>query len=131
LKDINLKRISQLQDSLAKYPELSRSLSIADAVKFTKQAFYSGDPERYDLLRGNEKTFILPYLEAAQDSGGLARGFIDEERRSTRLTVQVADVGTARMDVLMANAACGGGFHLRPGEVRRDPQRHQRGVPGG
>ncbi|MBK9514673.1 MAG: MMPL family transporter [Flavobacteriales bacterium] len=102
LKDINLKRISQLQDSLAKYPELSRSLSIADAVKFTKQAFYSGDPERYDLLRGNEKTFILPYLEAAQDSGGLARGFIDEERRSTRLTVQVADVGTARMDVLMA-----------------------------
>jgi len=102
LKDINLKRISQLQDSLAKYPELSRSLSIADAVKFTIQAFYSGDPERYDLLRGNEKTFILPYLEAAQDSGGLARGFIDEERRSTRLTVQVADVGTARMDVLMA-----------------------------
>ena len=102
LKDINLKRISQLQDSLAKYPELSRSLSIADAVKFTKQAFYNGDPERYDLLRGNEKTFILPYLEAAQDSGGLARGFIDEERRSTRLTVQVADVGTARMDVLMA-----------------------------
>jgi hypothetical protein len=33
-------------------------------------------------LRGTEKTFILPYLEAAQDSGGLARGFIDEERRS-------------------------------------------------
>jgi predicted RND superfamily exporter protein len=101
LKDINLKRIAQLQDSLATHPELSRSLSIADAVKFTKQAFYGGDPARYDLLRGNEKTFILPYLESAQDKGDLARGFIDEERRSTRITVQVADVGTARMDVLM------------------------------
>jgi predicted RND superfamily exporter protein len=101
LKDTNLKRIAQLQDSLATHPELSRSLSIADAVKFTKQAFYGGDPARYDLLRGNEKTFILPYLESAQDKGDLARGFIDEERRSTRITVQVADVGTARMDVLM------------------------------
>jgi hypothetical protein len=102
LKDINLKRIGQLQDSLATHPELSRSLSIADAVKFTKQAFYGGDPTRYDLLRGNEKTFILPYLESAQDKGDLARGFIDEERRSTRITVQVADIGTARMDELMA-----------------------------
>lgn len=102
LKDINLRRIAELQDSLATHPELSRSLSIADAVKFTKQAFYGGDPMRYDLLRGNEKTFILPYLESAQDKGGMARGFIDEERRSTRVTVQVADVGTARMDALMA-----------------------------
>jgi predicted RND superfamily exporter protein len=101
LKDVNLKRIAELQDSLATHPELSRSLSIADAVKFTKQAFYGGDPARYELLRGNEKTFILPYLESAQDKGDLARGFIDEERRSTRITVQVADVGTARMDVLM------------------------------
>lgn len=102
LKDINLKRIGQLQDSLATHPELSRSLSIADAVKFTRQAFYGGDPARYDLLRSNEKTFILPYLESAQDKGDLARGFIDEERRSTRITVQVADIGTARMDELMA-----------------------------
>ncbi|MEZ4757487.1 MAG: MMPL family transporter [Flavobacteriales bacterium] len=102
LKDINLKRIAQLQDSLATHPELSRSLSIADAVKFTKQAFYGGDPARYDLLRSNEKTFILPYLESAQDKGDLARGFIDDERRSTRISVQVADVGTARMDALMA-----------------------------
>jgi predicted RND superfamily exporter protein len=101
LKDVNLKRIGQLQDSLSTHPELSRSLSIVDAVKFTRQAFYGGDPARYDLLRGNEKTFILPYLESAQDKGDLARGFIDEERRSTRITVQVADVGTARMDVLM------------------------------
>ena len=102
MKDVNLKRISQLQDTFALYPELSRSLSIADAVKFTKQAFYGGDPERYALLSSNEKTFILPYLEAQQGKdGGLAKGFIDEERRSTRITLQVADVGTARMDVLM------------------------------
>jgi predicted RND superfamily exporter protein len=105
LKEINLKRIDRLQDSLALYPELSRSLSIADAVKFTKQAFYGGAVERYQLIKANgPDQFILPYLEGAKDKkGGVANGFIDEERQVTRITMQVADVGTARMDVLMAD----------------------------
>lgn len=101
LKDANLKRLARLQDSLRGYPELSRSLSVADAAKFTKQAFYGGDPDRYALMHPQEKSFILPYLEAAQDQDGLARAFIDDEKRTTRLTMQVADVGTARMDTLL------------------------------
>ncbi|WKZ65349.1 MAG: MMPL family transporter [Flavobacteriales bacterium] len=101
LKDANLRRIARLQDSLAAFPELSRSLSVADAVKFIKQSFYGGDPARYDLIRGTERTFILPYLENAATPGGPARGFLDEDRRSTRITMQVADIGTARMDPLL------------------------------
>lgn len=104
LKEANLRLISRLQDTLALYPELSRSLSIADAVKFTKQAFYGGDPERYQLLRSSgPDQFIAPYLEGAREQGGVARGFLDEDRQATRLTMQVADVGTARMDILLAD----------------------------
>ncbi len=104
LKESNLRLISRLQDTLALYPELSRSLSIADAVKFTKQAFYGGDPERYQLIRASgPDQFIAPYLEGAKDQGGVARGFLDEDRQTTRLTMQVADVGTARMDLLLAD----------------------------
>ncbi len=105
LKEINLKRISRLQDSLALHPELSRSISIADAVKFTKQAFYGGDPEKYQLIRSSgPDQFIAPYLEGMRDQdGGVARGFLDEDRQVTRLTMQVADVGTARMDVLLGD----------------------------
>ncbi len=102
LKDVNLRKIAQLQDTLATYPELSKSLSIADAVKFTKQSFYGGDPDRYALIKGNEKTFILPYVENAASTGGVARSFLDEERSTTRISVQVADVGTARMDEMLA-----------------------------
>src|SRR6185436_10872100 len=43
LKDATLRRIDQLGDTLATYNEFSRPLSIVDAIKFTKQAFYSGD----------------------------------------------------------------------------------------
>ena len=86
----------------AKYPEFSRSLSIADAVKFIRQSFYSGEPSRYGLIKSSEKSFILPYLEGAQDKGGMARAFLDDERRTTRISLQMADVGTARMDGIVA-----------------------------
>ena len=102
LREASLKRISQLQDTMAKYPEFSRSLSIADAVKFIRQSFYSGEPSRYGLIKSSEKSFILPYLEGAQDKGGMARAFLDDERRTTRISLQMADVGTARMDGIVA-----------------------------
>jgi len=102
LKDATLKRIDQLQDTLATYPEFSRPLSITDAVKFTKQAFYGGDPARFELLNSTDKTFILPYVENASANKGMARAFMDSTRRTTRVTVQMADVGTTRMEELMA-----------------------------
>ncbi|MBL8003260.1 MAG: MMPL family transporter [Flavobacteriales bacterium] len=102
LKDATLKRIERLGDTIATYREFSRPLSIADAVKFTKQAFYGGDPARYELLTSTDKTFILPYVENASGSKGMARAFIDTTRQTTRVTVQMADVGTTRMETLLA-----------------------------
>lgn len=101
LKDATLKRLEKLEDTLAMYPEFSRPLSIVDAVKFTKQAFYGGDPARYELLNSTDKTFILPYVENASGRQGMAKTFMDSTRQTTRVTVQMADVGTTRMDVLL------------------------------
>jgi len=101
LKDATLKRIEKLQDTLALYPQFSRPLSIVDAVKFTKQAFYGGDPARYELLNSTDKTFILPYVENASGRQGMAKAFMDSTRQTTRVTVQMADVGTTRMDELL------------------------------
>ena len=102
LTDPTLKRIVKLEDSLATYREFSRAISIAAAVKFTKQAFYGGNPEKYALLNSTEKTFILPYLEGATGKQGMAKSFIDSTRQTTRLTVQMADVGTTRMETILA-----------------------------
>ena len=44
MRDATLKRIVKLEDTLATYDEFSKPLSIADAVKFTRQAFYGGNP---------------------------------------------------------------------------------------
>lgn len=101
LKDVTLRRIERLEDSLATHPEMSKPLSVVDAVRFIKQSFYNGDPERYDLIKEHEKSFILPYVENAGGKQGMARGFIDSTRQITRMTVQMADVGTTRMDPLL------------------------------
>ncbi|MBK8339871.1 MAG: MMPL family transporter [Flavobacteriales bacterium] len=100
-RDATLKRIDELSDTLATYPEFSRPLSIADAVKFTRQAFYSGDPAKYGLLTSTDKTFIAPYVENLGSKQSVAKAFVDSSRSTTRMTVQMADVGTQRMEALL------------------------------
>ena len=78
-----------------------------DAVKFTRQAFYGGDPDRYGLLTSTDKRFMLPYLEhigsgsKSKGNASMGKAFIDSSLSTTRLTVQMADVGTTRMGELV------------------------------
>ena len=48
-KSSTLKRIQKLEDILSEYPEISSTTSILDLAKFTKQAFYNGNPKFYSL----------------------------------------------------------------------------------
>jgi len=102
LRPNNLKKLEELQNLLAQYPQFSRSLSIVDAVKFGKQAFYGGDPARYTLMDRQEQSFIGPYFKSDYDTGGIERTFLDSTRRRTRITAQVADIGTNEMAELLA-----------------------------
>lgn len=111
-KEKNLKKIEELQDLLAGYElklkdttihPFSRSLSIVDAGKYVKQAFYGGDPEYYTLINREEQAFIAEYVKSDEGSGkGVEHTFLDSARQSTRITAQVADIGTKEMDRLMA-----------------------------
>lgn len=101
LRPNNLKKLEDLQALLTEYPQFSRSLSIADAVKFGKQAFYAGDPSRHTLLNRQEQSFIGPYFRSDYQTGGIERSFIDSTRRRTRVTAQVADIGTKEMATLL------------------------------
>lgn len=96
-----LKKIDELQTELAKHPELSKSLSIADALKFAKQGFYNGNPNKYTLINNNERSFIAPYLTGNKDESGLSQMFLDTSKTITRVTAQMADIGTTEMDILI------------------------------
>lgn len=90
-----LKKIDRLQDSLAIYPELSRPLSVVEVVKFAKQAFYNNDSTMYSLPNGNELVFMLDYIpKYGKNKKTIVNSFIDSNLQVTRISVQMANIGT-------------------------------------
>ena len=90
-----LHRIDRLQDSLKTYPELSKPLSIVEVIKSAKQSFYGGDPAYYELPSSNELTFMGSYIpELKSKKRTLIKNFIDTNFQVTRISVQMANVGT-------------------------------------
>ena len=96
-----IQKIDSLQQKLSKYSELSRSLSVADAVKFLYQAYSKGKVEKY-CLPPNPKTYetIFKRLPTGLDDN-LAKSFIDSTYRITRISLNIADIGTNRMQKLL------------------------------
>ena len=90
-----IQKISQLQDTLATYPEFSKPLSVAELVKFSKQAFYNGDPDMYSLPNTQERNFILQYLPSMKGAKKtVLNSFVDTALSKTRISVQMANIGT-------------------------------------
>lgn len=95
-----LKKIDQLQDSLAIYPEFSEPLSVVEVVKSAKQAFYRGNREMYALPNNQEKNFILSYVPdfGKQNKKSIVDAFVDSIYQTTRISIQMANIGTNDID---------------------------------
>jgi len=95
----NLKRIDRLQDNLATYPELSKALSVVEVIKTARQAFYNGDTGFYSLPSSSELTFMGSYIpDLKSKKKNLLRNFIDSNYQVTRISVQMANIGTKDID---------------------------------
>lgn len=87
--------IDALQEEMRKYPELSKSLSIAEVLKFAKQAFYNGSETMYNLPNNNEKNFILSYVPAAKSGErNILNTIVDSTGQYTRISTRMANIGT-------------------------------------
>lgn len=95
-----LKRMDRFQRALDTLPELSRSISIADLVKFSVQAYYSGSPDFYTLPTSQDRNFILSYFPRGDENRELLSSFINDSGSKARISVQVADLGTKEMKAL-------------------------------
>lgn len=94
-----IEKIEQLQDTLTSYPQFSKPLSVVELVKFSKQAFYRGNSDFYSLPNRQERNFIMPYMpDMRSDERTLVNAFIDTNLQITRISVQMANVGTNEID---------------------------------
>lgn len=104
-----LTRMDSLSAYIKNQKEMSRPLSIVQGIKFVKQGFYEGDSANYRLPNSFDIAFVGDYLRPQKDSGSqndlskLLTSFIDTSRESTRMSVNMADVGTERLPVILKN----------------------------
>ena len=97
-----LYKINKLQKELATYKEFSKPVSVVEAIKFSYQAYQGGNPKYYILPGGLELGKMSSYFtNSKQKKQGMFKAFIDSTRQVTRVSVQVADVGSVRMKQLV------------------------------
>jgi len=95
MKLSNIRRIEKLQKVLDSYPDLSKPVSVAEVVKFAKQAYYNGDPSFYTLPNNNEITFMGSYIpKPNKNKKTILNSFIDTNLQVTRVSVQMKNIGT-------------------------------------
>ncbi len=97
----NLQKIEELENFLAAQPNLSIPVSLVSFVKAARQAFYNNNPDRYALPDNRERNFILPYLKGQNDTSGLFHSFVDSSLQVMRISLQMADIGSNKMDSLI------------------------------
>ncbi|WP_264548783.1 efflux RND transporter permease subunit [Flavobacterium sp. N2820] len=100
LKSVTLKRIEELQETIEEIPELSKPVSIVNLVKYSKQAYYNGNPEFYELPTKQEEAFILSYIKNSTKKGNenMLKSYVDSTGQYARITTFMRDIGTDRME---------------------------------
>ena len=103
LKLATLKRMDALGKSIESIPELSPPLSVVNAMKYAKQAYYNGNPNYYKLPNTQENNFILSYLDTKNSNQNLMKNYVDSTGQYARLTTYMKDIRTERMEEIKSD----------------------------
>ena len=99
MKLSTMKKMDELQKTIEQIPELSKPVSVVNLVKYSKQAFYNGNPEYYELPTSQEQVFILSYAKNASKNSkdNLMKSYVDSTGQYARITTYMKDIGTKDM----------------------------------
>jgi predicted RND superfamily exporter protein len=97
-----IRKMDKMENLISSYPEFSRSISLTNALKFSTQAFYGGDKRYYRLPNELEAGFILKYAGNSGKESNIWHTYVDSTRRIARVTFEMFDVGSKKMNVILA-----------------------------
>ena len=99
MKLATMKKMDELQETIAQIPELSPAVSVVNLVKYSKQSYYNGNPEFYELPNSQEQAFILSYAKnaAKNTKDNLMKSYVDKTGQYARITTFMKDIGTEEM----------------------------------
>ena len=106
----NFSKIDQLSAYIDSSALMARPLSIVEGLKFVRQAYYHNDSLNYGLPNEFDVSFLAPYLNLKPDSNAKANGvmklansFIDSNKQTLRISVNMADVGSIQLPLILAD----------------------------
>jgi hypothetical protein len=99
MKSSTLRKIDELEKTIEKIPELSKPISVVNLVKYSKQAFYNGNPEYFELPTAQEKSFVLSYAKNATKNSDkdLMKSYVSSDGSVARITTFMKDIDTGNM----------------------------------
>jgi predicted RND superfamily exporter protein len=100
MKLSTLKKMDKINEAIETFPELSKPLSVVNLVKYSKQAYYKGNPKYYQLPTNQEKSYIFSYTKNSNSDASMLKNFVDSTGRYARITTFMKDIGTDKMDVI-------------------------------
>ncbi len=103
-----LDRIEEFSNYIRQDSNVAKPLNIVEGLKFAKQAYYDGDSLSYAAPSEFDMPFLAPYLKGKQDNSAknsgfnnLVTGFIDSNKQFTRISVNMKDVGSMKLPVIL------------------------------
>ena len=101
-------KIDQLSKYIAAKPDLAKPLSVVEGLKFVRQAYYDGDSSSYGLPNQFDISFLAAYLNTKPTDSSkknnflkLVNSFIDSNKQETRISVNMMDVGTIKLPLIL------------------------------
>ncbi|MFC2107442.1 RND family transporter, partial [Bacteroidota bacterium] len=94
-----LQRVVTRDSMFSKY--FSRPLSIIDGISFIYQAHKGGDPKYFILPPPSQLNELKPYTNNANaQANSTFHSFIDSTNRVTRMSIQMANIGTKEIKMI-------------------------------
>lgn len=103
----NLLKLDSLGQFLYAKPYIGKPLSIAEGLKFAKQAFFEGDSVNYSMPSQYDLPALAQYLSMRNGDGPpnsftkLVTSFMDSNRQQARVSVSMQDVGSAQLPFIL------------------------------
>lgn len=96
-----LYKIKAMQKVFEGYPIFSKPLSVVEAIKFSYQAYNDGNPKYYKFPGVSDLKTLSEYSGSLKGQNNKLAKFIDSTKQTTRISYQVADIGSKKMKELM------------------------------
>ena len=96
-----LYKVRAMERIMGQYPEFSKPSSLVDAIRFAYQMYRGGDSRYYVLPPAMELKKLVGDEPMVGGSSSMVNSFLDKNRQITRVSYQMADIGSIKLKAVM------------------------------